>query len=197
MPGAAVHDGVIENPALGFFGFRFSVPNGFELYVPGARHPTEYNDLQKMAIRIFEKDGEYHPRGNEQFYEGFLLLSEKTAVVLITLTYDDYIPPFGDSVFDEPAGRTWQTMPMYNVVGRRRIELGENRLQAVLTRGSAYEHKGWYYADQKRDRGLFLYEGCTVEGVRNDRYILFGMAFPEYEADLPMQMRRMIEALQM
>lgn len=192
---AMVGDGVIENASLGFFGFRFEFPPALRLYNPLEQNPVEYTALQQTAIRIYEKNRAYHPRGNERFYESFLLLGEDTAFLLITLKQDQ-ISPLGDAPFDDDAAvAQWQLMPLYNPAGVRRVELGEDRRVAIWTRGHAYERKGWYYATAKRDSTLFNYEACKVDGSNSDSYILMGFAQPEHAAQLTPLMGQMLQRI--
>jgi len=193
-PRATVADGIIENTSIGFFGFSFKIPEGYELYAPAAKNPAEYTDLQKMAIRIYATNKAYHPRGNEQFYEGFLLMSDQTCFLLITLKSDGASrldnSPFSDEVF-----APWPLMPLYNVTGTRNVELGRNRLDAVFTSGSAYEQKGWYYARPKRSSMLFSYEACKIVGGNRDSYILMGFALPENGAALSEPLQQMVDGM--
>jgi hypothetical protein len=191
---AVVIDGTIQNTSLGFFGFTFQIPSGFEVYSPAAKNPAEYNELQRMAIRIYDINKAYHPRGNEQFYESFLLMSDKSCFLLITLksaaAEQLYNSPFDDSPVSQ-----WELMPLYNVTMKRSFGLGDTRQPAVHSRGSAYEQKGWYYADSKRNSILFNYEACKVTGSKRDSYILMGFALPENAKALTVPTQQMIEGL--
>ena len=193
QPRATVADGIIENASLGFSGFRFNIPDGFTLYAP-AKPSAEYNAMQQMAIRIYDLNNEWHPRGNEFFYEGFLLMSEKTCFLLITLKSDAALPSY-NSPFSDEALTSWPLMPLYNGTGRRTFEIGDRRLAAVLTSGSAYEQKGWYYAKPKRNSMLFNYEACNVTGVNRDSYILMGFALPEDANALSAPMQQMVDGM--
>jgi hypothetical protein len=196
QPRATVTDGTIQNASLGFFGFTFEIPAGFEVYRPAARNPAEYNELQRMAIRIYELNEAWHPRGNELFYESFLLLSEQSCFLLVTLKSHEAVLPDRSPFIDEPATQ-WELLPLYNVTASRAFELGETRLPAVYTRGSACEQKGWYYANPKRNSMRFSYEACKAEGGNRDRYILMGFALPENAAELAAPMAQMIDGLRL
>lgn len=192
--GATVADGTIQNRALGFFGFTFQIPDGFEVYSPAAKNPAEYNDLQRMAIRIYDLNKAYHPRGNELFYESFLLLSDKTCFLLITLKSDTMMR-LDNSPFSDDATSTWELMPLYNPTSTRSFELGESRQPAVYTCGSAYEQKGWYYANPKRSGMLFNYEACKIAGGNRDSYILMGFSLPDQAAALKAPMKQMLDGI--
>jgi hypothetical protein len=191
---ATVADGTIQNASIGFSGFRFEIPDGYELYSSEAGNPANSNELQRMAIRIYQLNEEYHPRDNELFYESFLLMSDKACFLLITLKYDN-LPRFDDTPFRKQDSLPWQLMPLYNPAETRTLELGENRVEAVYTRGHAYEHKGWYYAGPKRNRMPFNYEACKVADSNRDGCILMGFALPEDSGAIGPQMLRMIEGL--
>ena len=193
---AVVADGTIQNASLGFFGFSFKIPDGFEVYNPAAKNPAEYNELQRMAIRIYDANKAYHPRGNEQFYESFLLMSDQSCFLLITLKSFASAQLY-NSPFDDAAASQWELMPLYNVTARRSVQLGENRQPAVYSRGSAYEQKGWHYADPKRNSVLFNYEACKVTGSKRDSYILMGFALPEDTKTLTAPMRQMMDGLRL
>lgn len=194
QPRARVDEGLIENPSLGFFGFHFEFPPELELYNPLNRNPVEYTALQQMAVRIYEKNRAYHPRGNERFYESFLLLGDNTAFLLITVK-QDALTLLDDSPFSDDATTQWQLMPLYNPTGTRPAELGESRRAAIWTRGYAYEHKGWYYAATKRNRMLFNYEACKADGSNSDSYILMGFALPEDASRLTSLMQQMLNGI--
>ncbi|MEI7852024.1 MAG: hypothetical protein WCH86_09340, partial [Kiritimatiellales bacterium] len=66
---------------------------------------------------------------------------------------------------------------------------------AVYSRGSAYEQKGWHYADPKRNSVLFNYEACKVTGSKRDSYILMGFALPEDAKALTAPMQQMMDSL--
>jgi len=192
---ATVGDGTIDNPSLGFFGFQFEIPEGFEIYNPVAKNPSEYSELQQMAIRIYDLNEEIHPRDNEWFYESFLLMSENACFLLITLEYD-HVAFFDSRIPSEEAGLQRQLMPLYNVSETRMFELGEiARVEAVWSRGYAYERKGWVYSNVRHNRKLFNYEACKVTGSKRDGYILMGFASPEHAAALAPQMQTMIGGL--
>jgi hypothetical protein len=189
--GAMVSDGVIENPSLGFFGFRYEIPEGYGLYNPAQPNVTIDNELQKMTLRIYELNKSYHPRGNEVFYESFLMFADHTAFLLITVKsgsstgFDPLWP-------DEMAAEDWQLMPLYNVIDSRRLTIGESRHEAVWSKGNAFERKGWYYSKPKGGRMEFAYEACKVSGVNQDRYILMGFSLPEHQHVLQLQMKDMM-----
>lgn len=191
---AIVTDGTIQNSSLGFSGFTFEIPDGFEVYSPTAKNPADYNELQRMAVRIYELNKTWHPRDNERFYESFLLMSDQTCFLLITLKCD-YVEPFGDSPFADRFVTHWQVMPLYNVTANRTVELGANRLPGIYTRGSAYEQEGWYYADPKRHGVPFNYEACKVTGSRRDNYILMGFSLPENAGALTGPMKQMMDGM--
>ena len=188
--GATVSEGVIQNASLGFFGFTFEMPDGFELYNPSAGSPKEYTEAQQMAIRIYELNNSYHPRGSETFYESFLMLSETTGFLLITVE-NSLVPDFG-SWSDDEMTSSKQLMPLYNVSDSRRIMLGDSRVEALVAKGRVYENKGWYYSKPKSKRLPVSYEACKVGGVNRDSYILIGFSFPEYEHILSLQMQEAI-----
>lgn len=188
---AVVSDGVIDNPALGFSGFEFEIPDGLELYQPDEESEVTYNDIQSMALRIHELNGQYHPRGNESFYEGFLMFSENTAFILITVTHVSVpeVDFFDTQISQDPQ---WQLMPLYNLRESRYLVMGENRLDAFVAKGTAYESKGWYYSKPKAARMQFSYEVCKVRGMSRDSYILMGFSLPEHEHILSLQMQEMM-----
>ncbi len=191
---AMVDSRVISNPFLGLFGFSFEIPDGVELYNPAIGNAEQYGELQQMAIRIYNLNRNYHPRGNEIFYDSFLMLSEQTGVLLMTLKVDDASLPGASFSFDENALQGDQ-IPLYNVDGQEMVQLGGNRADAFHTRGHAYEHKGWYYAKKGRRRNLFQYEACKVSGGNRDQYVLMGFCLPGDEKVLEAQMQEMMEAL--
>ena len=86
-------------------------------------------------------------------------------------------------------------MPLYNVTAKRSFGLGDTRQPAVHGCGSAYEQKGWYYADPKRNSVSFNYEACKVTGSKRDSYILMGFALPENAKTLTSPMRQMMDGL--
>lgn len=193
-PQAMVTDGVIENPAIGFFGFRFEIPEGYELYRSRVHSADSCSPLQQAAIRIYERYEEWHPRGDERFYESFLLLAEHHAVLLVTMEVDRFDLP-DDSPFTDSASSALPVLPAYNASGSRRVTMGENSAEAIWTRGYAYEQNGWYYAKPGRSRLLFNYQICRAEGSREDRYILMSFTLPEYEDELTAVMHRMMDAM--
>lgn len=193
---AMVVDGLIKNASLGFSGFTFEIPQGFEIYNPAAKNPAEYNELQRMAIRIYDLNKTWHPRDDELFYEGFLLMSDHACFLLMTLKYDYALRNEG-SPFSGQSVSNWQLMPLYNVTANRSFELGANCMGAVYTRGYAYEQKGWYYANPKNGRMPFNYEACKVTGNNRDRYILMGFALPEHAEALTAPMKQMLDKLQL
>jgi hypothetical protein len=192
---ATVKDGTIDNPSLGFFGFQFEIPEGFELYNPAAKNPSEYSELQQLAIRIYDLNEEIHPRDDERFYESFLLMAENTCFLLITFEVNH--SAFFETRFESEEGRLQhQLMPLYNVSETRMFETGETaRMEAVWSRGHAYEQKGWVYSGTRRNRMLFNYEACKVTGSKRDGYILMGFAYPEQAGTLASQMQAMIGAM--
>ena len=192
---AVVSDGVIENSSLGFFGFGFDIPEGFELYPMSEASEMELNDLQRMAVRIHELNEEYHPSSGEAFYEEFLMLSENTAFILVTVTH--YSVPTVDwtETRVELAPKS-QLYPLYNVKESDSVALGDDRLAAFLAKGTAYESKGWYYSKPKAARMKFSYEACKVRGVNRDSYILMGVSQPEHEHILALQMQEMVHGFQ-
>jgi hypothetical protein len=191
---AMVADGIVKNASLGFSGFTFEIPQGFEVYNPAAKNPTEYNELQRMAIRIYDLNNVWHPRDDELFYESFLFMSDKTCFLLMTLKYS-YMPRNENLPFSYRSVSQWQLMPLYNVTANRSFELGANRMAAVYARGYAYEQKGWYYDSPKKSRMPFNYEACKVTGDNRDRYILMGFALPDYAEALTVPMKQMIDGL--
>ncbi len=189
---ATVADGTIQNAALGFSGFTFKIPDGFAVHNPAAENPAELNELQRMAIRIYDLNKTWHPRGNELFYDSFLLMSGKTCFMLIMVKYD-YMLQKEESPFSDRVVINWQLMPLYNVTARRTLELSVNRLPAVYTCGYAHERKGWYYADPKRNSTAFNYEACKGMTDSRNNYILIGFALPENAKDITAPMKQMIE----
>lgn len=188
--GATVSDGVIHNPSLGFFGFSFRIPEEVALYDPEAGGGGD-SELQQMAVRIYELNESYHPSGNEVFYESFLMRSEQTAFLLVTVTQDRLMP--ADSEWDsDDLALARRLLPMFNVSDSARTQLGENRLDALMLKGRAFEKDGWYYSRPKSGRTEFVYEACRVQGVNRDRYILMGFCLPGYEHILSIQMQEMV-----
>lgn len=189
---ATVVDGIIKNASLGFSGFTFEIPQGFEGYIPAAKNSAEYNELQRMAIRIYDLNNVWHPRDDELFYESFLFMSDKACFLLMTLKYD-YMPQNENLPFSDQSVSRWQLMPLYNVTAKRSFELGASRMATVYTRGYAYEQKGWYYDRPKNSRMSFNYEACNVTGDHRDRYILMGFALPDHAEALTAPMKQMME----
>ena len=140
-------NGTVQNSALGFFGFCFRIPAGFELYNSAVKNPAEYSELQQMAIRIYDFNRQYHPRGNELFYGSFLLMSDKTCFLLI-MKSEPYVR-FDESPFSDEINMPQELMLLYNITSRHSFTIGAGRLSAVYTRGSAYEKNGWYYSGPK------------------------------------------------
>jgi len=192
---AMVDGRVISNPSLGFFGFSFEIPEGFDLYNPAVGVPEQYGEIQQLAIRIYNLNRAYHPRGNETFYDSFLMLSENTGVLLMTLKLGFAPLPETGFLTDETVSQH-DLVPLYNVSGQKVVELGKNRVEATCTRGHAYEHKGWYYARENRKRNLFNYEACKVFGSNRDVYVLLGFCLPGDEETLTLQMQEMMKVLQ-
>ncbi|MBI9020855.1 MAG: hypothetical protein JEZ10_06340 [Verrucomicrobia bacterium] len=191
----AMIDGpVISNPSLGFFGFSFEIPSLFNVYNPAVGARGQYGEIQQLAIRVYNLNRAYHPRGNETFYDSFLMLSEKTGVLLITLKTDN-LTPLDTGFPEEGAALQSELIPLYNVSGQETIELGDARSEVVCTRGQAYEQKGWYYASERRNRNPFQYEVCKVSGNNRDSYILMGFCLPEDQELLSQQMNEMIGGL--
>ena len=191
---AVVEDQMINNPSLGLFGFSFEIPEAFELYNSAVGTREQYGELQQLAIRIYNLNRAYHPRGNESFYDSFLMLSEKTGVLLMTLTVDN-APPATAMFADEVPVPQGVQIPFYNISAREIFERGENQREAVRTRGHAYEHKGWYYANERRKRNLFQYEAYRVAGGSRDLSILMGFCLPGDEDLLSLQMQDMMQGL--
>jgi hypothetical protein len=194
LPLAVAGDGTIQNASLGFSGFSFKIPAGFTLYSPADIPADGYTPLQQLAIRIYEQNERWHPRGNELFYESFMLLSDQTCFLLITLKVDDDIPAAISPFWDDPVSQ-WELLPCYNVTSSRSFSLGETRQPAVCTAGSAYEQKGWYYAGAKRNSTPFSCEICKISGGNRDRYILAGFALPEQAGELTAPMQQMLDAI--
>lgn len=189
--GAMVSDGTIRNSSLGFFGFSFVVPEGLELYDPISTGPKEYTEAQQMAIRIYELNKSYHPRGTETFYESFLMLSKTAGFLLITVE-NDLLSELGAFWDDDDMGASQQLMPLYNVSDSRRIMLGDSRKEALIAKGRAYEGKGWYYSKPRSKRLPISYEACKIGGANRDSYILMGFSFPEHEHILSLQMQEAV-----
>jgi hypothetical protein len=188
---AVVNEGTISNPSLGFSGFRYEIPEGFNLYSPDDQPEEGWSELQQMAIRIYDLNESYHPSGSETFYESFLIFSGQTAFLLATVTDDQMAAQDSDWLGDEFAnGR--ELFPMYNLSQRERVLIGGSQLAAVEMSGRAYESGGWYYPNPKLNRIEFRYNACRVEGVNRDRYILIGFSLPDYEHILSLQMQEMI-----
>lgn len=193
LPRAVVENGTIRNPSLGLGGFAFQIPDGFKLYNPA--EAAEYTPLQQMAIRIYELNGEWHPRDNELFYESFLLLSDQTCFMLVTLRMDATVPLDASLRFREDVSGQQDVLPFYNLTVRRVFELGESRMPAVYAAGSACERSGWYYPGLKRNGTLFNYEACRIAGSSRDQYILMGFALPEQAAALSEPMQQMLDGI--
>lgn len=191
---ATVGNGEIKNPSLGFSGFSYQIPEGFELYDPDAEEPAERTALQQMAIGIYNMNESYHPSGNETFYEGFLMFSKTAAFLLVTVEHDrltdDAGGPWGN------AGLQRQLLPFYNTSDSRQTVLGRGRMETLLASGYAYEKKGWYYAKPKRGSMEFSYSSCRVSGTNRDSYILMGFSLPEHKHILSLQMKEMIDGFQ-
>lgn len=196
-PRAVLNDRTLENPALGFSGFRFQIPEGFTLYTPDAADPATYNDLQHMAIRIRNLEAERHPRGNELFYESFLLLSEKCCFLLVTVKSDRAAVPSANSSFGTAVPAEQELLPLYNATQSRTFELGPSRHPAVFTRGSAFEKEGWYYSRSSRHAVPFNYEACKISGANRDHYVLLGFARPEEADELSEPLRTMVESMEL
>ena len=192
---AMVEGRLITNPSLGFFGFSFEIPEGFDLYNPAVGTPEQYGELQQMAIRIYNLNRVYHPRGNELFYDSFLMLSENTGVLLMTrkLSHESLSNTGFLIEEDVPQG---DLIPLYNVSGQEALTLGKNSVPASYLRGHAYEHKGWYYSRPRKKRKRFSYEACKVSGDSRDSYVLMGFCLPGDEETLTHQMQEMMQALQ-
>lgn len=185
MQRAQVVDGVIYNPS---FAVSYEIPEGMTLYSP-ANAPPE-GPLQQMALRIHELNRQYHPAGNEFFYEGFLMFSEQTAFLLATVERTGPLPR--DWEWDVESVGSKQLLPLYNMESTRSFPLDDDRLLARLTTGVAYERKGWYYSRSKPGRAMFCYEACTVKGMGRDNYILMGVSFPGHRHILSIQMQEMV-----
>lgn len=190
--GASVSNGKIENPSLGFFGFSYEIPEGFALYDPSAGDAEAYTEMQQMAIRIYDTNNAYHPSGNETFYESFLIFSENAAFLLVTVESDRLSDPDGPWDDMVETGMQRPLLPAYNISNSHRIPLGSSRMEALLSGGRAYEKKGWYYAQPKKESLEFCYELCRVSGVNRDGYILMGFSLPEHKHILALQMQEMI-----
>ena len=191
--GATVSDGKIENSSLGFFGFSYEIPAGFELYGLAGKNTDECTELQQMAIRIYDVNKTYHPSGNETFYESFLMFSENVAFLLVTVEHDRLSSsggPWEDSIEN---GTQRQLLPLYNISDSRRTTLGSARMDALLSSGRAFEKKGWYYPKPKKGSMEFRYKACSISGVNRDSYILMGFSLPEHEHILSLQMQEMID----
>jgi hypothetical protein len=188
---ATVDEGVIRNPSLGFFGFSFNIPDGFDLYDPAAAVQEDTPALQQLAIRVYEVNASYHPSENETFYESFLMLSDHTAFLLVTLTHDRLMSSNTEWAGDGIAIQR-PLLPMYNAGKPEQVMIGENRLPSLMFSGRAYERKGWYYADPKAGRTGFSYQACRVEGGNRARYVLMGFCLPEHRHILSIQMQDML-----
>lgn len=189
---ARVHDGVIENSSLGFSGFTYEIPEGFELVDPAVKDPAECTEIQKLAIQISDVSTSCHPSGNETFYESFLMFSDNAAFLLVTVEYDRLSAEGGPWEENDGIDPQRQLLPFYNISDSRRARLSGSRTEAQFTTGQAYEKKGWYYAKPKAGRMPFSYEACKVSGVNRDSYILMGFALPEHEDILSIQMQKMV-----
>lgn len=194
QPRAVVADGVIQNASLGFSGFSFKIPDGFRLYNPAEDPEVGYTPLQELAIRVYKLNEEWHPRGNELFYESFLLMSDQTCFLLITLK-SDAVTRLDVSPFLDDRSSQGDVMPCYNATSTRSFELNGTRQPAVYTCGVAYEKGGWYYAKSKRNSIPFSYESCRIAGSNRDQYVLMGFAVPEQAAELAEPMRQMIDGI--
>jgi hypothetical protein len=188
---AVVTDGVIENTSLGFFGFTYNIPAETMLHHPSKEGHPEYDDVQQLALRVFELNESYHPRGNESFYESFLMLTDHVAFILVTLRHDS-LPAFDRLSSDFKVAPEWQVLPLYNMRDFRQVSLGEARLDAFVASGNAFEKKGWYYSKSKNGRTEFSYKACKVTGAGNDSYILMGFSLAEDEDLLALKMQDMI-----
>jgi len=194
QPRAVVADGIIQNASLGFSGFSFNIPDGFKIYNPAEDPEVGYTPLQELAIRVYELNEEWHPRGNELFYESFLLMSDQTCFLLITLKSDTVVQ-LNVSPFWDDASSRFDVMPCYNVTSTRSFELNGTRQPVVYTCGAAYEKGGWYYAKSKRNSTRFNYESCRIVGGNRDSYILMGFALPENAKALTAPMQQMVDEM--
>lgn len=191
---AVVADGSIQNSALGFSGFSVKIPAGYTLYQPDDENPQEWNELQRMAIRIYDTNREYHPCGNELFYESFLLMSDKSCFLLVTLKSSDS-KRFDSPVFSDELASQADLLPLYNVTETHSMALSNSRFPAVYSMGSAYEKSGWYFAKSKKNSQKFSYEACKMDGGNRDRYILMGLALPDQAGTIAAPMKQMMSGM--
>lgn len=102
-------------------------------------------------------------------------------------------PRLDTTFFEESLLPPADSIPLYNISGQETLPLSRNRADALYTRGHAYEHKGWYYANDRRSRSRFRYEACEVSGGNHDRYLLLGVCLPGDEDLLRLQIREMAQ----
>ncbi|MCU0858108.1 MAG: hypothetical protein MUC65_06875 [Pontiellaceae bacterium] len=189
---ATVADGVIQNSALGVSGFSLKLPDGYTLYQPNAETPQEWNELQRMAIRIYDLNRDYHPRGNELFYESFLLMSDTRCFLLVTLKAND-ATRLDPAIFDSDLLSQADLLPLYNVTESRSAASGGSRFSGVFCRGSAYERDGLLFPKSKKNSLMFNYEAYKVDGGNRDQYVLMGMALPDHAGSLTAPMRQIMD----
>ncbi len=186
---AEISDDLIRNPSLDI---AYKIPEEIALYRPGDESPS--TPLRQMALRIYNLNNNYHPSGNETFYESFLMFSDQTAFLLITVQRTNKMPAdrdWMDNAMDDEVDAK-ELMPLYNAEETTAITLNDGRTRAQLTKGTAFENKGWYYSRSKPGRTAFNYEACKMNGPGLDSYILMGFSTPENRHILSTQMQEML-----
>ena len=99
------------------------MPDACDLYNPAVGIPDQYGEIQQLAIRVYNLNRAYHPHGDETFFDSFLMLSEKTGVLLMTLKVDAVSISFAD-FFTEDFVPQVDLIPLYNVSGQDDVEVG-------------------------------------------------------------------------
>jgi hypothetical protein len=176
---------LIRNPS---FGLAYEFPEGVSLYERQASPP--WSALHQAVLRINELNNEYHPSGNEIFYESFLMFTEQTAFLLIMAEHGSDISR--ELAWDDAGLNAKELLPLYNEEHSRPVQLDGARATGRLSAGTAYEKKGWYYPRSKPGRTAFCYEACKLDGLGRDRYILMGFSAPENRQLLSVQMQDMM-----
>lgn len=169
--------------------FPISVPSELQRYDPDA--VRDYTPLQQMAIRIYALNKKYHPSSNESFYESALMLSEKSALLVVRWIEDPSASDRTEWASD------WLSIqrtpfPLYNAEPVESNPLGPQQFPALRARGTAYERNGWYYSSPKTGGVKFRYEACRVEGTTRQHYLLMVLGRPADAELLRSQMERVL-----
>jgi hypothetical protein len=204
MRPATVSPDTIQNPTVGFNGYVFHIPPGFESsdVLMNYRSGTS---VEQIASRIFHQGWNERTRvsewSHEQFSEAFYF-KDKEAKSCFILTVQVFGLSYPAPLFSQMLSA--ERRYIYNFMDRQTY--GERDLQnfqsvlvggrqAVYAASTAYEKNGILYQSGGSDRNPVAYATCFLLGDRRDVYAIIGCADPKDMNLLERNMHLLMEGL--